>query len=226
MKIAICSFLPEYSDIVKYGSKSRKSYCKKYNYDYIEEPFDKITIINEYISQYDFILWMDPESYIMNDTITLESLIKKYFQGDLKDVMYTSGNIRGIFFVRNTEFVREYFKKLNRAELTEEIDPFENKVIVVHDQKEFNSCWNNYSWGDFIIHFKDCPIDCLKRMMNMFCPLKMENDTDDTFKFRINWLTNRAESDLYRFRGKGSVPLFQNIQPEYLLVDIMMLLIP
>ena len=39
MKIAVCSFVigDRYKDIVKYGIQTRINYCKKHNYDYIDD---------------------------------------------------------------------------------------------------------------------------------------------------------------------------------------------
>jgi hypothetical protein len=258
MKIAVCSFVigDRYMDIVKYGIESRKEYCKKYNYDYIDDTsvydssmeveWSKILIMQKYLGQYDFLVWIDADTFIMNDEITLESLIDRYLEGETpRDVMYTVGHgwiNNGVFFVRNTEWVYEYFTEVNknRNEICREQGSMDllyrvnwngcqSKVVVVQNQKEFNSFWDNYSWGDFIIHFPGCnvenrPENSLNRMMNMFCPIRMVEDSDDSYNFRINWLKTSAERDLYRVRGVGYLPLLIHAQPDIYLVDIMMLI--
>lgn len=258
MKIAICSFVigDRYKDIVKYGIKIRKSYCEKYNYDYIDDEsmydrtreieWSKILIIQKYLNQYDFLVWIDADTLIMNDSIKLESLIEKYLEGDNpKDLMYTVGHgwvNNGIMFVRNTKAMNEYFREVynHTTEVCREQGAMDllyrinwnncqNKIVVVQDQNEFNSFWDTYSWGNFIIHFPGCnvpgrPENSLKRMMNMFCPIRMEEDTDHTYKFRMEWLSTRAVADLYKFRGKGYLPIILEKEPKSVLIDIMMLI--
>ena len=103
-------------------------------------------------------------------------------------------------------------------------------MLDVFTNKEFNSFWDNYSYSDFIIHFPGCnepnrPENSLQRMMNMFCPIRMARDTDHTYRFRMDWLKTRAETDLFMVRGKGYLPLTQK-DSENLLVDIMTLQTP
>lgn len=259
MKIAVCSFVigDRYKEIVKYGIQTRINYCKKHNYDYIDDEsvydrsrkieWSKILIVQKYLSQYDFLVWIDADSFIMNDNVTLERLIEKYLEGDNpKDLMYTVGHgwiNNGVMFIRNTPFMRDFFREVytHTDQICNEqgsIDYLyrtnwmncQSKIVVVQNQKEFNSFWDNYSYSDFIIHFPGCnepnrPENPLQRMMNMFCPIRMDRDTDDTYRFRMDWLQNRAEADLYRVRGRGYLPLAYK-DPYNLLVDIMSLYIP
>jgi hypothetical protein len=257
MKIAVCSFVigDKYKEVVKYGIQTRKDYCKKHNYDYIDDEsvydssreveWSKILIIQKYINQYDFIVWIDADTFIMNEDITLESLIKMYLEGENKDLMYTVGHNwvnNGIMFIRNTPFMKEFFTEVYKH--TDQIcreqgsidylyrmnwKGCQSKIVVVKNQKEFNSFWDNYSWGDFIIHFPGCNVqgrqeNALERMMNMFCPIRMDEDTDDSYNFRMNWLKTRCVDDLFRFRGKGYLPLVLHRKPDFMLVDIMMLI--
>jgi hypothetical protein len=259
MKIAVCSFVigDKYKDIVKYGIQTRINYCKKHNYDYIDDQsvydrsrkieWSKILIVQKYLSQYDFLVWIDADTFIMNEDITLESLIEKYLEGDNpKDFMYTVGHQwvnNGVMFVRNTAFMGDFFTEVYNH--TDQIcseqgsldylyrtnwKSCQMKIVVVQNQKEFNSFWDNYSYGDFIIHFPGCnepnrPENSLQRMMNMFCPIRMLEDTDHTYKFRMEWLKTRAEADLFQMRGRGYLPLTYKDSGN-LLVDIMTLQIP
>ena len=127
MKIAVCSFVigDRYKDIVKYGIQTRINYCKKHNYDYIDDEsvydrsrkieWSKILIVQKYLSQYDFLVWIDADTFIMNDNVTLESLIEKYLEGDYpKDLMYTVGHgwvNNGIIFIRNTPFMADFLER-------------------------------------------------------------------------------------------------------------------
>jgi hypothetical protein len=52
----------------------------------------------------------------------------------------------------------------------------------------------------------------------------MDEDTDDSYNFRMNWLNTRCVDDLFRFRGKAYLPLVLHKKPDFLLVDIMMLI--
>jgi hypothetical protein len=255
MKIGVCSFVigDKYKNIVKYGIQTRVNYCKKYGYTYIDDDtiydtsreieWSKILVISKYLSSYDFLVWIDADTFIMNDEIRLEELIDRLLEN--KDLMYVAAHEwvnNGIFFVRNTTLMHEYFKETykNTSHICREQGAMDylwrinwngcrEKMVIVQNQKEFNSFWNNYSWGDFIIHFPGCnepnrPEDCLERMMNMFCPIKMDEDTDETYNQRIEWLQTRAYSDLSRVKGQSYVPLLVQEKPTDILGDIMNLI--
>jgi len=251
MKIGVCSFVigQQYKDIVKYGIQTRINYCKKYNYDFIDDEnvydpsreieWSKIRIIQKYLASYDFLVWIDADTFIMNDEIRLEDLIERLL-GD-KDLMYVAAHgwvNNGIFFVRNTPLMHEYFREVynHTGQICREQGAMDflwrinwmncqNKMLIVRNQKEFNSFWDNYSWGDFIIHFPGCnepnrPEECLRRMMIMFCPIKMEEDTDNTYNYRMEWLKNKAPVDLSKVHGRGYVPILVHGKPVYILEDI------
>ncbi len=246
MKIAVCSFVigETYRNTVKNGIITRKKYCEKHSYDYIDDEtvycpereieWSKIKIIQKYLKieknekekkekkNYDFLVWIDADTFIMNDTITLESLIEKFMKN--KDLMYVQAHgwvNNGVFFVRNTEFMRNFFTEVwnHTGHVCREQGAMDylyrinwnncqSVILLVENQREFNSFWENYQDGDFIIHFPGCnepnrPENALKRMMNLYCPFENENENDLK---RLEWL--KFLNGLEKFRYKFYLPIF------------------
>jgi hypothetical protein len=252
MKIAVCSLSvgENYRNITQYGIDTRRNYCEKHGYTFIEEEsavdwtrhlaWSKIPLILKHLSSYDFLVWMDADSFVMNDTYKLEDFITRLL-GD-KDLMYTTGHNwvnTGVFFVKNTPFMKLFFQEAYKH--TDQIcweqgaidylwrinwNNCKEKIIIVQNQVEFNSFWDLFSWGQFILHFPGCgepnrPKESLRRMMNMFCPVKMDEDTKETFEFRLEWLKNEAEKDLKKAKKYGTyIPLFVHEIPGDILGDI------
>lgn len=222
---------------VRYGIQTRIEYCNKHKYDYIEDEsvvdwsrplqWAKILLILKYLPEYDYVVWIDADTLIMNPEVRLEERIDRLL-GPEKEVMYTTGHSwvnNGIIFVKNTQFMREYFQEVyNHTDQVcreqgsmdylwrENWKNCREKVVVVENQREFNSFWDNYEWGDFIIHFPGCgepnrPERCLERMMRMYCPIRMVEDDEKTLEYRLNWLRKNHAKKAIGYRVY--VPLFR-----------------
>ena len=164
MKIAVCSFVigDKYKDIVKYGIQTRINYCRKHGYDYIDDEsvydpsreieWSKILIIQKYLARYDFLVWVDADTFIMNNEIRLEDLLDRLLGS--ADLMYVAAHgwvNNGVFFVRNTPLMHAYFKEVynHTGEICREQGAMDllyrinwencqSKIVIVRNQKEFN----------------------------------------------------------------------------------------
>lgn len=231
MKIGVCSFAfgEKYKDAVKYGIITKKLYCRNNNYTFIDDEnfldhtrdyqWSKIPVILQFIKDYDYIVWIDADSFIMNNDVKLETFITRMEERN-KKLMYASDGHwvnTGVMFIKNCSEIVDFFNEAwNRTnEICHEqgaIDVLwrhnwkqcKEWIEITPDQTEYNSCWYKFRWGQFILHFpgffdESLPKrenDCLKKMMNLFCPIKMENETEEKYIRRIIWLKYACHIEL------------------------------
>lgn len=126
MKIAICylSIGEEYRYRTRWSRLNKINYCKKHNYDFIEDdsvydknnnrgiPWSKVDLLLKYIDNYDYLVWMDADQLIMNDNIKLESIIEKYnnyYQIIGSDWIMPN---TGCWFVKNNDWSKQFLNKV------------------------------------------------------------------------------------------------------------------
>lgn len=240
MRIAIGSLSigEKFKSDTKYSSVIKKKYCSKYNYDYIEDEsvvdytrgleWGKVKLILKYLDEYDYFIWMDSDTFIMNDNIQIEYFINKFMggvDGD-KELMYSKEYNwvnTGVLFVKNTKFMKDFFNEawLRTNEICFDqgaIDVLQrtnwnncSNKIVITEATEFNSGWYNWENGQFLIHFPGCsykrPENSLQMMMNMFCPVKMENETNESYQNRKNQLQKNNVAERSLLRHKCYIPI-------------------
>lgn len=235
MKIAICSIAygDKYRETVKYGIKSKLLYCNNHNYTFYDEKnildkyrpiaWSKIIHILKYLDDYDYICWIDADTYIMNDKIKLEDIIEENMND--KDIMITRDfklPNTGVMFCKNTQWTKDFLKLVYEQEQfinhgnweqAAFIDLYENNVfesqkhvniLSVDKQNKFNSYWYSYYPETcFILHFAGCWRDNINNgldvMMETYCPVKKENETDETFYARLKWLKNDARKHIEKY---------------------------
>src|SRR5437870_4483837 len=84
-KIAILTLEDRDEEYVRCHNTSVTSYCKKHGYDYIFQKnkypsnlpvyWHKLLFVQEHLPKYDYVLWLDSDTLILDDTIPLEHLI-------------------------------------------------------------------------------------------------------------------------------------------------------
>jgi hypothetical protein len=224
-KIIVCTLRigEQYQQVTKYASVNKKLYCEKHGYTFTErlESLDssktphwsKLILMLSLIEQYDYVVWMDSDLYIMNPDMTLESFITR-LMGD-KDIMVGSDwkmSNTGVIFAKNTKWTIDFLKAwMTYSDPVPDKGNFEqdtfqelcvknvmqssNHVIVTAPQ-EFNCYWYNYWPGHFIFHMAGCKGEGLKIMMNKYCPVRMDDDTDESYSKRIKWLEHEVRDYL------------------------------
>ena len=84
-------------------------------------------------------------------------------------------------------------------------------IEITQNPQEYNPIWHQYKYGMFLMHFPGCGEpnrlpNSLLRMMDMFCPLKLNGDdghlldTEETYQERMRWLKEDAQKDLQEKR--------------------------
>jgi len=168
-----------------------------------------------YMCKYDMIVWVDGDTLIMNSDIRLEDLIDEVCQG--KDLTLTKDwkmINTGVMFIKQSEWSIDFWNHVNSLNQFDYSDNWEQDAVVycmshnilqcqdyitIHaQQKKFNSYWYNWSYGDFILHFAGTfrqNVGTLEFLMNRFCPIKTDTDTDETFERRVKWLKEEAEQE-------------------------------
>lgn len=184
------------------GILSKERYCALHGYDFIcfpemldlsrLPPWQKIKAVEQALQQYDWILWSDADSIIMNEEISLEDLIDEEYSFIIcfDEVSHVVNS--GQFLIKNEDksfdFLDRVYSKqeyLNHpwwenAAIIEALkeDAFSTGFAKILPQRKMNSfafevCGHNlqacYQPGDFIIHFpsiRDLPI--LKKLMRAY----------------------------------------------------------
>lgn len=231
LKIGVCSLNvgEKYKQLTKYSRENKIQYCTKHNYEFIEDddivdysrpiPWSKILLILKYIKNYDYIVWIDADMLVMNDSIKIESFINKY-----QDYNIICGNDwrminTGFLIVKNNNWSIQFWKDVydDTIKYDPESDPKERyqnweqgKFIFLWDQNhlgcqdlikvtnpiEMNSYWYNYFPGHFILHFPAVRGDVLSYLIKDYCPNRMDIDTDDSYNKRMAWLAGPVRDDL------------------------------
>lgn len=187
------------------------------NYDR-EIQWNKILMILKYLNlfKYDYLVWIDADIFIMNDKIPLESFIYRLMND--KHIMYSqdSGNWvnNGVIFIKNTIDSINFFKETwnHTDQICREQGSMDylyrinwnnckDIIQITEDETEYNPMWFQYKYGQFIMHFPGCnePFrkpNSLKLMLDMFCPIKMDEESIETYHKRLYWLRYNAESEL------------------------------
>jgi galactosyl transferase GMA12/MNN10 family len=234
MKIALCTLAigDEYKKVVSYGTIGKQAYCKLHEYDFRDDEdiydksrpiaWSKIQLILKCLEHklqgenspiYDYVVWMDADTHIMDFEHRLEDFIERLM--DSRDFMVAQDFKEintGVIFVKNTEWSKMFltyiysltdFINYSHWEQDAIIHVYENMLVDSHSHvkrlyciqsREFNPYYQVYRPGDFLIHLCGCYIgngeNGLKHMMDMFCPLRMHDDSDESYNHRKEFLKN------------------------------------
>jgi len=223
MRIAVLSLTigEKYKQITEYGRMSKIKYCVKHNYAFHDDEdildstrpiaWSKIKLIQKYISNYDYIVWMDGDTIIMNYDTNLEDFITQKMGG--KDMMISQDSCNpctGVWFIKSSEwseiFLRRIYMEeqfinhpnweqaafihLHKTNATNSIKHI--LILPVYEQHLFNAMWFMYQPGTFLLHFlatfRDGKDLHLQLFMNKFRSVQKEDESDFEFMSQLNWL--------------------------------------
>jgi len=162
---------------------SKQEYAKLHGYDfYVREDsnperavgWTKIDIALDKIENYDWILYVECDAMIMNQTIRLENLIDNNYDIIIADSKYRSdytGVNTGVMLMKCSPWSRDFLQSLNEKSEFFHTNWFEQGAIIqairnddirLHfklvDNRLFNSYYHkdtpddNFRFGDFICH--------------------------------------------------------------------------
>ena len=97
-----------------------KDYCEKWNYTYkfitncqYNVYWSKIYLVEKYLNKYDYVIWLDSDTYIFNTSIDFGKIIQQYSS----DIYLASDNHflfdianAGVFAIKNSKTGKQYLR--------------------------------------------------------------------------------------------------------------------
>lgn len=186
-KIAVATIVvgEKYRQAVYPGIVNKRAYCKEHGYDFIEmtelidrtrhPSWNKIKLLEDVLPKYDWVLWTDADSLIMNPSIRIEEIVDHRYAlviCEQIDGMLNAGQ----FLIRNSPESLKLLHEVYQPELSNSIfweqgaiiqvlakNPELNRSVKRLHQRAMNSIWAkhwnygplkaDYHKGDFILHF-------------------------------------------------------------------------
>lgn len=181
-------------------------------------PWFKIKLLSKVLEKYkdyDLYVWIDADCLIFNDTISLENLAKNHM-GDKQMLLATDNETNvvntGVIFLRNTEFCKKMLEKIwntipsdpNFHEQSAFGDLYNENYINVQDniiiipytsQNTLFSYWSMVTTDSFMYHIARCSHDKEGFLfsIDLYCPIKMDEETEENFIKRKNILSDNIE---------------------------------
>lgn len=180
--------------LAEQSSPNKARYCERHGYTFIEQttgfPKDrtavwgKILFVKQHLPGYDWIFWTDTDSLIMNQAIRIENLIDHDCDVVIchEDLGLGVYNINaGQILFKNTPWTMEFLNQVWDQTWALK-DAHQEQRAIIHllwssdlsdhvqmvSQKRFNSYPENYTKGDFLIHFPDQPPEIRLRLMRRY----------------------------------------------------------
>jgi hypothetical protein len=172
-------------------------------------PWYKIKVIQKILHLYDYIIWIDSDGFIMKDNNFIQDCINKYpkdiiIQEDPNYIMNT-----GFMIIKNTPFVHallyliwnnpypydfSFHEQASLGKLYKENKLNCKSKIQILKHGSFFHYWREYDPDStFFLHIARCSSDRYNfiRSMDIFCPVRMDEDTEQEYNTRVSWLNNR-----------------------------------
>jgi hypothetical protein len=182
-QIAIATlYTPEIADLGVCTSRIVARYARRHGYQAViaratldaarHTAWSKLLLIEQFLANHPncaWLLWIDADAVIMNPTRRLEDLIDENVDFLVADDPTDSGINTGVFFLRNCpaalQMLRLAYTKVEylhhfcweqpavAAAMRECSETLRTRIV---SRRLFNSSWEEYEQGDFIIHFAGC----------------------------------------------------------------------
>lgn len=169
----------EFSAIGRLAEQSHRRYCRRHGYAFACETtgFDasrkphwsKILFLRKHLPQFDWLVWLDADTLIMNPAIPAHS-----FLADDVDLIISEdwkGINTGVMFIRNTPWSLGFLDRIwdqtgffdhgwaEQAALRHllSISAVDRQHVRVVPHTQFNTYPPDYRQGDFLLHFSGLP---------------------------------------------------------------------
>jgi len=202
-------------------------------------PWYKILLIKNLLEKNDsdYIVWIDADCQILNYDVKLEHFIELYLENenhnkDLALIQECPLNT-GVMFLKNTDFNTKLMQQIwdnvhdgpfheqeSICKLYTTDENIRKKIYVIPPPEQFKLViyyGNYYPGNSFLIHAARCSTDIkgFIHTMDMFCFLKLDDESIEQYNKRIEWLTNvelcRKDLDIYIERKITNFPLSQRL---------------
>ena len=236
MKVGVCTlYIGEaFKHKVEFCVKSIELYCERHGYDLItdqsvaddREPlWNKIRLIEKYLPDYDYIVWIDADMLIMKHEMTLEYLIHNYLVNKQLLVCKDIGEYAntGFMLVKNTEYMLRLLNTIyslpelagnyhEQGVLTtlynrNVLNLHEHMVLVpILEQRLCNAAMCNYEPGDFLIHFLGIKNShALRYVSGLYAPfLKEGHETEEEYTERMQKVQRNYDNQFLMETGPHS----------------------
>lgn len=221
-----------YCDLYNYKYICQTEETENTVYDNTRAPcWYKIKLIKNIMKENncDYIVWIDADCQILKHDIKLEYFIEKYFiNNDINLVITQDNNIfnTGVMFLKNTEFNinlmdkiwdgspdlyhNDFHEQTSFANIYKSEPDIQKHInIIPYGLKdELVVYWAGYFPGkNFLLHCARCAHDIVgfMYMMDKYYPFKIDEETDDEYKYRMEWFNNQdiCRSDINKWlRGE------------------------
>lgn len=216
------SYGEHYKQVTKYGNVTKLQYCKKNDYDFFDEDtvvdplrppaWGKVRQILLHLQRYDYVMWIDSDTFVMDQNRLVEDLILEEMNG--RDILIAQDwklINSGVMVIRNTPWARKFFELVyeqtqfihhSNWEQAAIIDLYEKNISNAHDhftllplfkQNKMNSYWYSYDFHTcYILHFPGCWRNntdlSLSTVMNIYCPVRKDEENEEAYLSRMKWL--------------------------------------
>ena len=227
MKVAVATFSKgdEYKKVTYLGRVSLNIYCKKNHYDIIDDPeydesrpiyWAKIPLLIKIIEskKYDYVVWIDADTIIMNDNLKLETIIEKYLHEKGKNILMCIDNglqfNTGVWFFKCDDYSKEILElTYNQTEFinnrlpeqdsfyslhSKNISNLQEKCVILPNylQHEFNSSMYDYKKNGLLVHFLGIyKKEWMLEVMTNHFPYRLINENSWDYTVRKNHIKKR-----------------------------------
>lgn len=179
----------------------------------------KIKLLEKVLSttDTDYAIWIDADTHILNMDKKLESFIETHITNEhilvAKEGRSNTILNTGVMFVKNTsksleilsdiwnnkgDFDPDFHEQASFCNLWEKSDIKDYvKILPPWHQNEFLTYWFMYYPDScFILHLTRCSnnMERFFAMMDLFCPVKMDEEGQTEYEERVKWLKSTEES--------------------------------
>jgi hypothetical protein len=176
--------------------------------------------------KYDFVVWIDADAMIMNDSIRLEAFIDSFMRRDNKNFLLNRDNgfqiNSGVWFVKNDQYsydmlsmvynhenVKQYYIGLGDEQgsfsylYDRNINDLQNKSVILHtdNQKLFNCSYCYYKTSYFIVHYLGLFVDLnrLEYYIKLMYPHQRDDETEIEYKERYKAVSEKYQQCSWEF---------------------------
>lgn len=182
MKIGVITITDHrYEPVDDITSPVNLQYCKDHGYEFTpilltkdrtwaETVWHKIPVMTEWLSRYDWLMWIDADAMVMNHTIKIERLIEQTNAANISLIVSSDENglNAGVFLVKNCEWSRKYLEAVDSVKplFIDKKYPEQMAMdkVLRNDSRDsyyhvaylpkwlLNQFWCTWLPGDFIVH--------------------------------------------------------------------------
>ena len=202
-----------YQLVIDYGKGDNTVYDGKR-----EPAWYKLLLIRKLMIEkdFDYLFWYDIDSQIITHDIKLEYFIEKHFTDSSIDLVLTQDRTTfntGTMFMRKSDFIidlmtrtwnnqnefdKAFWDQTSMEELYKRDENIQSKIKILPFgpiKDELVVCWSVFDpEKTFIIHCARCSHNKLDFyfMMDLFYIFKLDEENDDEYNFRIDWIKNKS----------------------------------